>query len=156
MQDLLYSNTDNPGSLVSVQVCPTFGFASFPAAADGQVSAAVSFRQGYRWFTIYSTANTPGFEEPEDETDNGPVWMPKISLFLPSDNAAYRRELFRWANYRFVAQIYDQAGIYRRVGTIIEPLSLKSAFNTGSAVPDRRGYSITLSGSTTTPAPVII
>lgn len=156
MQDLLYSNTDNPGSLVSVQICPTFGFASFPAPVNGQVSADVSFQQGYRWFTVYSTANTPGFEELEEETDNGPIWQSKISLFLPSDNATFRRELFKWSGYKFIAQVYDQAGIYRRVGSIIEPLALKYSFTTGNAFPDRRGYSITLSGTHTQPAPVVI
>ena len=151
MNDIVYDHTaDNLGGGYRVRFAPVAEIAAMPT-----VAGAVTFRAGGRWAEVYGTDNSKNFGEDASETDNGPVWAVKINLFLPGDGAAIRAMLADMMRHRQVVEAQDNNGLWRRAGTLTEPMSFSYKFTTGDEVPDRRGAVLTWAGSLLTPAVIL-
>ncbi|WP_119669712.1 hypothetical protein [Fibrisoma montanum] len=156
MTDLYFIGGNNIGGNDLVRFVPVVGIASMPIpATDGPLSDPVLFKLGYTWFTLYGTQGTKSYVEDEQEDDNGPVWSVSISVFFPGDSALVRGQLREMSDHRFVVEVQDNTGLWRRVGTLTEPLTFKYRFTTGDQPGDRRGSTITFSGNLLRPAPII-
>lgn len=151
MTDLLFTPSNNIGGSLLLKFAPVAGIQAMSAPAT-----SVQFRTGYRWYAAYGTPGTKGFEEDEEETDNGPVWTVRLTAFLPGDSAERRQALAEMVRHRFVVEVEDNAGLRRRVGSLAEPLQFSYKFTTGEQTADRRGATLTFRGSLTRPALVVL
>ncbi|WP_139361580.1 hypothetical protein [Spirosoma sp. 209] len=151
LSDLLFEPVDNPGGNCLVRFVPVIG-----VSAISTVNGPVSFRSGYRWLTCYGTDGTIGFEEDQEETDNGPIWNVSIDGWLPGDSPQRRQLLADLVRYRFMVEVEDYAGLVRRAGTLEQALSFRYQFSTGKQLGDRRGTQLTFSGQLTKPSVPIL
>lgn len=150
MTDLLHEPVTNVGGLYIIQLTPVVGV--LPAF---RTDASITFREGFRWYTIYGTDQTRLYDERQSSTDNGPVWELTVSLFLPGDNADRRSQLADMVRHRFIVRCEDNNDQLRQVGSYEQPLELTYQFTTGKGVADLRGYALTFRGSLSE-APLIL
>ena len=149
MTDLTFEGGNNPGGNCVLRFAPVAGIASIASPLTQPV-----FRTGYRWFDAYGSEGTKEVDETQDETDNGPTWNVKISLFLPGDSVQRRGALAELVRHRFILEVQDNAGLYRRIGTLTECLQFSYSFRTGGAMAQRRGAQLTFRGTLSTQPPI--
>ncbi|GAB3958218.1 hypothetical protein GCM10028805_52120 [Spirosoma harenae] len=159
MTDLLFAGGNNTAGLFQVRCAPVVGFSTFPLPAPSgpiQINSNPTFSEGFAWYTIYGTEGTKDYQEEQQNTENGPVWAVKFSLFLPGDSAALRGSLSEMVHHRFVIEVQDNVGIWRRIGTPEQNLELSYQFAINAAAGGRRGYVVAFSGQMTNPPPYVV
>lgn len=150
MTDLTFEGGNNIGGNALLRFAPVAGIASLASPV-----AVPTFRAGFRWFDCYGTQGSKDVDENEEETDNGPVWSVKVSLFLPGDSAVRRLALADLVRHRFLLEVEDNVGLRRRIGTLSEPMQLSYNFKTGGPMAERRGAGLTFRGNLTAPAGIL-
>jgi len=158
MMDLNYAGGDNPAGIYLIRCVPVVGVKSLPTPATGgpmEVAGPPVFHPGYAWLQLYGTEGTKTYAEEEEETDNGPIWSVSVGLFLPNDSSLVRSNLSQMARHRYILECQDNSGQWRRLGTQVESLQLKYKFSIGAQVSDRRGATLTFSGTLTQIPPMV-
>ncbi|RYC69766.1 hypothetical protein [Spirosoma sordidisoli] len=114
----------------------------------------ITLRDGSSWCRIYTTPGTLYYREVPSRTDNGRLYTYEVKGWSPDDNPEKGMALDTLlATERVLVRFCDNKGLQRLAGTPDEFLLFSYEFDTQSDVPDQRGYTITVSGSTTTRAP---
>lgn len=157
MTDLVYAGGNNVAGNHLIRCAPVVGLLTLPTAGDGVVSGQPTFLPGYNWVFLYGTEGTKTYSESCEESDNGDIWTVSAGLFYPGDSAEVRRSLANLKSLlRFVVDVQDKHGVWRRLGTLTEYFSLEYRFAIGAQIGDRRGYTLTFSGIMTTCPPILL
>ncbi|QIP16802.1 hypothetical protein G8759_31255 [Spirosoma aureum] len=160
MTDLLFDGANNPAGNFLVRFVPVVGVAILPTPAPSGPNAgsigSPTFVTGYRWFTAYGTDETKSIEEEQKLDDNGSVWAIAIQAWLPGDSAQRRLQLAEMVRHRFLVAVEDNIGLVRVFGTKVESLQFTYRFQVDKQMGGRRGYLISFSGSSTSPAPILL
>ncbi|GAB3956697.1 hypothetical protein GCM10028805_47360 [Spirosoma harenae] len=159
MTDLNFQGGNNIAGLFQVRCAPVVGILTFPLPAPSgpiQTSEQPTFSEGFAWFSIYGTEGTKDYQEEQQMTENGPVWAVKLSLYLPGDSPLNRSSLDEMVRHRFIIEVQDNLGLWRRIGTPEQNLELTYQFGISAAAGGRRGTVLTFSGQLTSPSPFVV
>lgn len=112
----------------------------------------VSLRPGFAWTRIYTTQDTLSYREQAEDTDNGKTFTYDIRGFSPDDNATKQSAFEQLLHYgQMLVRFCDNAGLVRLIGDPVQSLLFTYDLATDPDVPGRRGYSFSLTGTTTRP-----
>ena len=150
MTELVYSYGNSVGGIRQIRCAPVAGIESSTAAG------ALSFLTGYGWISLYGTDFTKSYSEESERTDNGDLWTVSTGLFFPGDSADVRALIAQLKAFdRYLIGCQDNHGLWRRLGSVVESLTMSYKFGIGPNVGDRRGYTISFAGTLTSCPPIL-
>ncbi|MEZ0485420.1 hypothetical protein [Fibrella aquatica] len=132
----------NPGGGAELRVTPIAGITDLSPATGG-----VELREGYDWQDFYVTPGTLGYIDQVSQTDNGALHQISVQGFAPNDAPTYSDVLARLTGIPLLIRFREYAdSTWRQVGSLTTGMTLTYTYESGSDVPDSRGYTLKLAG----------
>lgn len=149
MQNIDSFSGDNTGSLESFEFIPSTDVYNIPVAISGNITSAITLVNEKKWYTAKATADTLGYKEISQNSENGAFYKKELFAFIPSDLPAIANLFSEMENERFIIKYTDHEGRIKIVGSIEEPLQFKADMNTQTDASGRKGHFITFYGDGT-------
>lgn len=151
MSEIARTGKWNPGGGRWLDIVPAYGVASYGRASLAS-APQITFRPGFGWSRIYCTPGTLQYRERTGRDDNGLTYQLDLKGFSPDDSPTKRSQLESLLRYgRMLVRFCDNQGLIRTAGTPVETLDFDFELATDADVPGSRGYSLTLTGTSTLP-----
>jgi len=130
----------NPGGLRHFKFMPAYQVINQPLIRDSEITEPFTFSPGLSWLDGYATAETLNFNEPGTDSENGTIYDPEISGFVPGDKLDLIRLMSKMDRQPFLVLITDALGQLRVCGSHGYPLTFLSSFNSGTGRADSKGF----------------
>jgi len=155
MEDILRPEGSNPGGGLKVEFTPLYNVVAFPENVDVELTAAITFKAGARWFVIEVIENTLDYNCEPKETDAGQIWDFKLSGVIRGDSLLLKRALSKMAIMNaFIVKYKENAGLTIVGGNLTERLEFTYKKRSGNGMAGLRSYAFTFSAILTNEPPV--
>jgi len=144
----------NIGGCQDFKFIPANQFPSILIPANLEVNTAISIPNPHRWLFGYATYNTLLFEEKQEESLSGYLFLTSITGFYPKITPSILSQLHLMTKEHFIVLLTDRNGITRLCGTKDNPLIFTFHQTSGTAVSDRPGISFTFSAEQIHPSAI--
>lgn len=144
--DIIRQVSDNIGSVIAFEFLEIKGVSVIPPTVRATIWNAVELVDGYRWQKGYGTEGTMSFKDEPANSENGGYHKKIFSANVPKDRPEINDLFNSMQNKKFILQIMDANGLKKLIGTIDEPLTFKSGYDTKANFQGRAEYQISFEG----------
>ena len=153
MTDLGKIADTNLGGAKRLEVCPIH----LVDTVNLDSPAEVTFLEGGRWFSIYTTAESMSWNIGSGENAGNQFVSPEVSAKLPNYTGAMARALERMKQYRYyLVKVTDSNNLSSLVGTPENPMEFDYGFVAGSGTRSWRGFNLSFKGKQQATPPRIL
>lgn len=145
---------NNLGGLFLIEFATKDSFLNIPLPSeDNTINGPVDFKNGNTWLTIESSVNGREFNEPVENTDNGPVYKISVKCFYRGIDPAVTHQLHLMNLSQFIIRVKDTNNQVRLIGNQLELLNFRYEFQTGDNPGILKGYKLEFYGDFSAPPP---
>lgn len=127
----------------------------WPAAIKDSTYNQQSGAGEVQWYSMPYLVGTGAWTENQQDDPQGQYFRNELTLLLPNDSAAIRRELQAMKDYRFILKMTKGTSTWL-LGTISQPLRFSSSYESGADGEDQRGHRCQFSGAILYKSPYFI
>ncbi len=143
----------NVGGVRALRVWPASNV-RLPAYTGSSLDVPLQLLDADNYADIWFPDDQAGFEEPEADDAQGPLYKPSLQLLVVRDAPDLQEAIDRLRAVRYFVAVYaDGNGLTKLVGTPEHPLRFSAGLETGKRPTDRNGYPLAFTGQTPRPAP---
>lgn len=153
MTALSKHNGTNLAGIEKIEFAATEQISTVVYSPNYEIRAFVVFEEGYDWQPIPFTQDSAEVLEPEEDTEQGMLYLPRIPFRIPKDYLDRLQFLGPLEYCDFIVKVTDKNGFAKLYGTVEQPMQFRKEIVKQGNVPSRNAYLCEFYGRLTDASP---
>jgi len=141
--NIVNNRVDNLGGSIRLWILPVDAVDEEPPIVQGVCEDAYILHSGWAWTMVEGTRETIAAENDIELNDNGAIYIPKISVIVPGDDATYADTFAQWVEKRWLVIREEHNQQNKLSGRVETPLRFSYKLISPAEFGQRRCYLLT-------------